>query len=161
MKKLLLLIVLILSNYAFSQNGLFGKDGAFSDKWHKGKLVLKSKDTLVGFVKFDDASKDLTGFSLSNKVKFRATENGKKQKFKKKKVDYFVVTNNSGKTHKYTYLKVKVEGYKLLKIEAEGKLNLYTDEYAYWSNETPNYKSGTTAYVKKPDEKKINYLLRV
>lgn len=133
-----------------------GKEGTFANKWHEGTLVLKNKDTLVGLVKFDDLSDDFTGFSLSNKVKYKSDENAERQKFKKKKVDYFEVVNNSGEKVKYTYLKVKIEGLKLLKVEEEGKASLYTDSYNYWTNDAYVYRSGINIYVKK--DNKIEYL---
>lgn len=135
-----------------------GNEGTFSNKWHEGTLVLKNKDTLVGLVKFDDVSDDLTGFSLSNKVKFKSNKNAKKQKFKKLIVDYFEVVNNSGEIVKYTYLNVKVEGLKLLKIENEGKINIYTDDYSYWSQNPNMYYSGKNIYARKESEKSVDYL---
>jgi hypothetical protein len=136
-----------------------GSEGTFANKWHEGKLVLKNNETYHGLVKFDDVSDDLTGgISLSNKIKFKENENAKKQKFKKKEIDYFEIVNNSGKQFKYTYIKIKVRGMVLVKIEEEGRLNLYTEDFDYWSKNPQTYYSGTNIYVKKTDEKKPNYL---
>lgn len=136
----------------------FGSEGTFSNKWHEGTLVFKNKDTLVGFVKFDDVSDDLTGFSLSNKIKFRSSENAEKQKFKKKTIDYFEVINNSGEKVKYTYLKVKVEGLKLVRVEFEGKVNIYTDDYNFWSQNPTMFYSGKKIYARKENKNTIEYL---
>jgi hypothetical protein len=136
----------------------FGSEGTFSNKWHEGTLVFKNKDTLVGLVKFDDVSDDLTGFALSNKVKFKSSENAKKQKFKKKTIDYFEVNNNSEKKVKYIYLTVKVEGLKLVRVEVEGKINIYTDDYSYWTQDPMIYHKGKKIYATKENKKTIDYL---
>ncbi|MBS3738097.1 hypothetical protein [Mesohalobacter halotolerans] len=103
MKRLILsAFVLFLSLSMMAQIKL-GSEGTFANKWHEGKLVLKNKDTLVGLVKFDDASDDLlSGISLSNKLKFKENEEAKKKKFKKKQVDYFEITNNANQKNSNT-----------------------------------------------------------
>ena len=158
MKKILVCLFIFSFFNTYSQI-TFGKEGTFANNWHEGKLVLKNKDTLKGLVKFQDISKNITGFSLSNKVKFKENETSKKDKFKRKKIDYFEVINNSGEKVKYTYKKVKLQGLKLLKIEEEGKVSLYTDKYSYWTSEPVDmYKSGISIYVQKEGEKKVNDL---
>jgi hypothetical protein len=153
-----LVVTLIIFNKASAQIEI-GPEGTFANKWHEGKLVLKNNETYQGLVKFDDVTDDLTGgLSLSNKVKFKENENAKKQKFKKKEIDYFEIINNSGLQFKYTYIKVKVQGLILVKIEEEGSVNLYTEDFNYWSKNPQMYYSGSNVYVKKANEKKLNYL---
>ena len=148
-----LVVTLIIFNKASAQIEI-GSEGTFANKWHEGKLVLKNNKTFQGLVKFDDVTNDLTGgLSLSNKVKFKENENAKKQKFKKKEIDYFEIINNSGLHFKYTYIKVKVQGLILVKIEEEGIVNLYTQDYNYWSENPQMYYSGSNVYVKKANEK--------
>lgn len=157
----LILSLFFAFSFSYAQSISVGKDGTFTNNWHEGKLVLKNKDTLVGLVKFDDVSDDLIGFSLSHKIKFKANADAKKQKFKKKKVDYFIITNNSKETFKYTYIKIPIKGLILVKVVTEGRVNIYSDNYAYTSHgDLPAYRSGTLIYAIKDGKKKANPLFQ-
>ncbi|WP_298345627.1 hypothetical protein [uncultured Algibacter sp.] len=164
LKILLVLIFICYANNTFSQVTI-GKNGTFSNKWYSGTLVLKSKDTLSGVVKFENSSttKDLVGLrgvGGTNKIFFKKAKNSKKKsKFKKDEVEYFIVKTNSGKIAKYAFILTNEKNTKLMQILIEGKVSLYLKKgYENMYLENPNsttiiQNEKNLYYVKKQSEK--------
>ena len=144
-------ILSILISLSFTINSYsqitFGKDGTFTNKWHPGTLVLKNKDTLKGFIKYETSSITKSLFGLSslgkNKILFKKTDKSKDQvKHDKYLVDYLIVQNNSGETIKFKYVKTSNNRLKLFQVLIEGKVSVYLEEGVY----NMNFNSGATTF---------------
>lgn len=164
LKTLLISLFICITTESLSQITL-GKNGTFSNKWYLGTLVLKSKDTLTGVVKFENSSttKDLIGLrgvGESNKIFYKKNKKEKKKfKFKKEQVEYFIIKNNKRKIVKYAYVETSEKKLKLFQILVEGKISLYLKksvENMYLDNgnsTTIIQHDKNLYYVKKQNEK--------
>jgi len=162
--KFFLVIIITLSYFNTSYSQIkFGKNGTFSNKWYKGELVLHTKDTLRGWIKFESAINGMTGFgSKTNKVLFKKSIKGKKKKYKKEEFSSFNVTKNNKKTEKYATVNTSKRKIQVLKVLTEGKVTLY--EIIFRANNinfnthTRNWENNhsydyTNMYIKRNNEK--------
>jgi len=160
-KSVLIVVFLVIGNLCFAQVSV-GNNGSFSNKWFEGKLILKNRDTLVGVVKFESGTKDMfgmKGIGGNRKVFFKENRDDKKKiKYKRDKVESFVVTNNSGELVKFTYVKTSKNGALLVQVLTEGKVSLYLkktlDQTMYDAHQTNMvfYNEKNLYYVKKQNE---------
>ncbi len=155
-------LLVFFSNNTYSQIS-FGKNGTFSNKWHKGDLVLHSGDTLNGWLKFESATKGMAGLgSKTNKVFYKKTKKGENKKYKKEDFSSFTITKNDKKVEKYATVYTSKKKIQLLKVLAEGKVIVY-EAISRVNNSTFNTHTGNwgnnysyeyvNMYIKREDEK--------
>lgn len=155
--KLFILISFFISFNSFSQVIEFGKDGTFSNNWHEGVLVLNNGDQKEGIIKFETAASKMYGMRMIGKIKYKANEKSKKKKYKGKNIDYFIVKNNSGDFEKYSYERISKNYLVLLRVLAEGRINLYSEDVY---NSIPGFNGGypsSKMYIKKDGETYVEY----
>jgi len=120
MKKILCLLCIFLSTYAFSQHS-----------WTEGTLYLKNGTVKTGLLKFPQVSKDLIAFNGKQKVKFKKNKKAKKQKYDHKQVDKVVFSFPDSDEATYVYIAVAKKKYELFEKIVEGKATLYARSVSY------------------------------
>ena len=155
------IISLILILFSFNNHNAqvfnFGKDGTFSNNWHGGVLVLNDGTKKEGLIKFESAVTKMYGMKMIGKIRFKDKESNKKKKYSKLAIDYFEIENNSGYYEKYSYEKQSKNYDLLLRVLAEGKINLYSEDVY---NTMPGFSGGypvTKMYVKKEGDEFVEY----
>ncbi len=132
-----------------------------SAKFYKASITFNDGTTKSGFIELPDYPDDA-------KIKFRAEEKGKTEKFAIQDVSSFEITNDKNQTAKYITLKMAEQGsFNLKKIKhgekkvwariiQEGTISIYAGYYAY----NPGMKTGGggTYYIKRPNEDFALYL---
>lgn len=157
MKSIILIFFLGYVNLTTAQVIEFGKDGTFSNNWHEGTLVLNNGKLKKGLIKFENAVSKMYGMKMIGKIRFRAEESAKKEKYKKKEIDFFTIKNNSGSIEKYSFERLSKRHYLLLRVLAEGKMNLYSEDVY---NSITGFSGGyptTNLYIKMEGDEFVEF----
>jgi hypothetical protein len=144
-------------NISHTQVIQFGKNGTFSNNWHEGVLVFNSGIELEGLIKFENVYTKMNGMKLIGEIKFKDKKSKSKRKYNKAQIDYFTIENNSGNYEKYSFEKLSKNYTLLLRVLAEGKMNLYSEDVI---NTMPGFSGGipaTRMYIKMKGEDVVEY----
>ncbi|WP_274474482.1 hypothetical protein [Mangrovimonas aestuarii] len=95
--------------------------------WLKGEIHLKSGDTLSGFVKIPQISKDLvaTPFNNPDRVKYRDTRKSKTKTFEDNQVNMVVVEDTEEGTASYEFIPLSRKRNALFRVIEKGSVTLY------------------------------------
>jgi hypothetical protein len=132
-----------------------------SAKFYKAKITFNDGTTKNGYI-------ELPAYPDDSKIKFKAEEKGKTEKYTIQEVSNFEITNDKNEIIKYITLKLAEQNsFNLKKIKPgekkiwakiikEGKISLYAGYYAY----DPGNKTGGGGiyYIKRPNEDYALYL---
>lgn len=126
MKIFFVISLLVCTHFCCGQVIEFGKDGTLSNNWHERVIVLNIGKEKEGLIKYENAISKMYGMKMISKIRFKANEDAKKEKYKKKAVDYFILVNHKGDLEKYSYERLTKHNHLLLRVLGEGKINLYS-----------------------------------
>ncbi|MEM6684904.1 MAG: hypothetical protein AAF617_03825 [Bacteroidota bacterium] len=114
MKKLLLFLCFFISIHAIGQH-----------KWTEGTIHLKNGIVKEGLLRITRISKDYIVFNGKQRVKFKANEKAKKEKYDHTQIDKVVFKNADEETVEYVYIPVSEKKHELFTKIVNGKADLY------------------------------------
>ncbi|WP_146104884.1 hypothetical protein [Polaribacter gangjinensis] len=109
--------------------------------WTKGKLVLLTGDTLIGYIKLPMISKDLITINGKEKVKYRKNKNYKNVKYDETQVKKVIFINADSEIALYEYVQTSKNTKGLFKVISAGKATLYARSVSLTTT-TPTYMGG-------------------
>lgn len=134
---------------------------AVSAKFYKGTILLMDGNSKNGYI-------ELPGYPDDKKIKFRNEERGKTEKIEIDLVKSFEIVNDENSLIKYitiylatpklfTKYQYKIENHKSwVEVIKEGKINLYSANYAY--NSGAKTGGGSSIFIQKENEEYACYL---
>lgn len=129
--------------------------------WRSGKIVLKNGDTLKGLVKIPIASGNLISFS-KNKVEFRKSQKGRKDKYGSTEVDkVFFSTSSNSSIGYHEYVPLSENKKVLMKLIENGRVKLYVRNIKIKEGNLPIFSNSqnSSIYYGEKNEKQY-YIIR-